>query len=358
MWSWKKYLGTWAAVTAALFLMRDACCLTFFSTGFLALFVADLILKTKTMYFDSRQHMTDVRHLAVFITGCDTGFGNALAVRLARRGFKVYAGCLFAGAQEAKVLAQTQGVQVIQLNVTCPDEIAAAVSAVQQDLKLNNLQLWSVINNAGIAMMGETEFVSMQDYQRVFEVNTYGPVAVTRSFLPLIRCNGRGRVVNVVSMAGRFTLYGFTPYSMSKHALVSFSDGLRTEMRKWNITVHTVEPALYKTPIADEERMRSSMERQWEAAAAEVRTAYGQQYFQASVDTVCGGSSSANTAVSQVIDDLEDAVAGHDPQVRYTPNGYTKRFVRILRELPWPVIDSVCGRSQPSVMPAQAQTSN
>ena len=98
------------------------------------------------------------------------------------------------------------------------------------------------------------------------EVNTLGTVRVTKAFLPLLR-ESQGRVVCVASMAGilnilktqsyalkflsvfrigRVTVPGFTPYSMSKFAVVAFADGLRREMHKWGISVHCIEPSLYK----------------------------------------------------------------------------------------------------------------
>ena len=90
---------------------------------------------------------------------------------------------------------------------------------------------------------------------------------VTKAFLPLLR-ESQGRVVVIASMAGilslycfqslisifkikyfgvgRVTLAGFTPYSMSKFAAIAFADGLRREMKKWSISVHLIEPTLYK----------------------------------------------------------------------------------------------------------------
>ena len=52
--------------------------------------------------------------------------------------------------------------------------------------------------------------------------------------------------IMIICGPGRFTIPGFTPYSMSKYAVVSFADGLRREMAKWNVSVHTIEPSLYK----------------------------------------------------------------------------------------------------------------
>jgi 3-hydroxybutyrate dehydrogenase len=65
------------------------------------------------------------------------------------------------------------------------------------------LALWAVVNNAGIATVGNMEWMSIQTVKRVFDVNTFGPVAVTNAFLPLLR-RSRGRVVIVSSLAGMY----------------------------------------------------------------------------------------------------------------------------------------------------------
>ena len=80
------------------------------------------------------------------------------------------------------------------------------------------------------------------------DVNCMGVVRVTKAFLPLLRRNGhnRSRVVNVASLAGRFTMPAFVAYCMSKGAVITFSDGLRRELSKWNIDIICIEPHLYR----------------------------------------------------------------------------------------------------------------
>ncbi|KAA0198871.1 hypothetical protein HAZT_HAZT001698 [Hyalella azteca] len=226
MFQYLSYCLVWSVVvTLVLLVARSVGVVMFLVAGFVSLFLADLAIKTKEIYFDVRGRMQNVSHLAVLITGCDTGFGNMLALRLADRGFQasvwrrgimlnkmeVYAGCLFPDGEGAKALAERASISVLKLDVCKQEDIDTAVQVVSGDLQKKKLQLWSVVNNAGIAIMSEVELVPMAAFRKVGEaegivldVNTLGPVAVTQAFLPLLRANGRGRIVNVASMAGKY----------------------------------------------------------------------------------------------------------------------------------------------------------
>lgn len=204
---------------------------------------------------------------AVLITGCDTGFGHRLAHRLASapHRFHVFAGCLSAqsdGAQALRAKYSEDQLTVVQLDVTKDDSVGQARTSVEDKLKqlkkrrlLTHEALWAVVNNAGIMQLLEIEFGDMRPYQAQLEVNTLGTVRTTKAFLPLLRASSTrsqqrgqavGRVVNVASLAGRFTFPGFVAYCMSKGAVIGFSDGLRREAAKWGVEVVCIEPHLYK----------------------------------------------------------------------------------------------------------------
>ena len=88
--------------------------------------------------------------------------------------------------------------------------------------------LWGVINNAGIAgKIGPSDWLKIDDYKQVLDVNFYGLVDVTRTFLPLLK-KARGRVINTASVFGRFSMAGSGPYCVSKFAVEAFSDSLRS----------------------------------------------------------------------------------------------------------------------------------
>ena len=94
-------------------------------------------------------------------------------------------------------------------------------------LSVNNSDLWAVVNNAGICLaVGPSDWLTVDDYRATADVNLYGMIDVTMTFLPLIK-KSRGRVVNTASLAGRMSMDNVTPYSVSKYGVEAFTDGLR-----------------------------------------------------------------------------------------------------------------------------------
>lgn len=182
-------------------------------------------------------------------TGCDTGFGHLLANKLNAEGYTVYAGCLNPtgrGPQDLLKFAKfPQRLHLLQLDVTKNEDIVAALALVKDSLQMKKEKLWGLVNNAGIAKFGLLEWGQISDYEKLFDVNVLGMCRVTRAFLPLLR-KSKGRVVNVASLAGRIAVPGLGIYSMSKHAVVAFSEALRREMLPWGVKVISIEPAGYK----------------------------------------------------------------------------------------------------------------
>lgn len=187
-----------------------------------------------------------------FGAGCDSGFGQRLAIRLSQAGFTVFAACLDPNGEGARKLLQSaanpKSVHLIGLNVTNDDDVAAAVHEVTDKLKRQGggkMALWAIVNNAGLFKFAHVEWGKLADYNQVIDVNVMGVVRVTRAFLPMLR-QSKGRVVNVASIAGRVAGPGLAIYSMSKHAVVAFSNALRREMLAWGVKVSTIEPSIYK----------------------------------------------------------------------------------------------------------------
>ena len=108
--------------------------------------------------------------------------------------------------------------------------------------------LSGLVNNAGFALAGPLELLPIADLRRQLEVNVIGQVAVSQAFLPLLR-QGRGRIVNMSSIAGRAATPFLGPYCASKFALEAVSDALRSEVRPWGITVSLVEPGAVQSEI-------------------------------------------------------------------------------------------------------------
>jgi len=283
---------------------------------------------------------------AVFVTGCDSGFGHSTASRLASLGFQVFAGCLDPEGEGAASLRRESGlVEVFKCDVTEEDQVREAFDIVSQKLKHSNRSLWAVVNNAGIATLGEIELLPMSAIRRTFEVNTFGPALVTKTFLPLLR-EGGGRVVIVASLAGRFSLPGMAVYCMSKHAAVSLADGLRIELKKWGISVHTIEPSTYKTEIVNVERTNKTMDLHWEELPSETRESYGSEYLANFKVRMAEGAMQGKAAdrIGEVVDDIVDATCGSRPRSRYVPCAVTHFRSEVMRHLPTQLLDSVMNR--------------
>jgi NAD(P)-dependent dehydrogenase (short-subunit alcohol dehydrogenase family) len=183
---------------------------------------------------------------AVVITGASTGIGQACALELDRRGFRVFAGIRTTAAAEQLRAAASARLTPLLIDVTQTDTIAAAGKTVAE--ALGDAGLAGLVNNAGIAVPGPLELIPLDDFRRQLEVNVVGQLAVTQTFLPLLR-KARGRIVNMSSVSGGLSAPYLGPYSASKFALEAITDALRLELRGVGISVSAIEPGVIATPI-------------------------------------------------------------------------------------------------------------
>lgn len=183
---------------------------------------------------------------AVLITGASTGIGADCARRLDRMGFTVFAGVRKCADGEALQAKASDRLIPVQLDVTSQADIAAAIATVSEHT--NGSGLLGLVNNAGVAVAGPQEFITLDDWREGFEVNVFGTAAMTKASIPLLR-RSRGRIVNVSSLAGKVAMPFFGPYAASKHAMEAMSDALRLELQPWGMHVVVVEPGSIATPI-------------------------------------------------------------------------------------------------------------
>ncbi|WP_434756716.1 SDR family oxidoreductase [Paenibacillus amylolyticus] len=172
------------------------------------------------------------------------------AITLAKQGYRVIAtmrdlsrkGELSNRAEEAGV---TDRLYYVQLDVTDSESVQTAVETVLQQYGRIDM----LVNNAGFAVGGFIEEVSMEDWRRQIETNLFGLIAVTRAVLPVMREQNCGLIVNLSSVSGLSGFPGYAPYAASKFAVEGFSESLRHEMSSFGIRVVLVEPGAYRTPI-------------------------------------------------------------------------------------------------------------
>jgi NAD(P)-dependent dehydrogenase (short-subunit alcohol dehydrogenase family) len=177
----------------------------------------------------------------ILITGASSGIGLACAKRLATLGYSVFAGVRSLAAGEA-VRNEAPRITPVMLDVCQPASIRNAV------VTLGGEPLAGLINNAGIAAVGPLEMVPVNEWRHQFEVNVVGLVSITQACLPQLR-QGKGRIVNIGSIAGRGALPGSGAYDASKFAVEAISDSLRMELQPFGINVSIVEPGAIATGI-------------------------------------------------------------------------------------------------------------
>ncbi|XP_053566170.1 D-beta-hydroxybutyrate dehydrogenase, mitochondrial [Bombina bombina] len=288
-----------------------------------------------------------VQEKEVLITGCDSGFGLALAKHLHKLGFTVFAGCLLKnkngdGAQELENL-QSDRMRVLQLNVCSEEEVSEAVLFVRKHLKNPEKGLWGLVNNAGISSFGEVEFTSIDKYKEVTDVNLWGTIRITKAFLPFIR-RAQGRVVCMVSMFGRMSSPSRSCYCVSKYGVEAFTDCLRQEMYHWGVKVIAIEPGNFiaATGIFTKESVERRGIEMWEEASDLLRNDYGKLHFSQEVAKMKSFVSSGGKDKTIVLQAITDALISRFPYARYNPTDtYCWIKLQVMSHLPTAIADRI-----------------
>ncbi len=179
---------------------------------------------------------------AVLVTGASTGIGRKIAERLAADGYFVYATAR--KPEDLKRLGVMKNVQALPLDVTHPEDIAAAVETISKAGR----GLYGLVNNAGIATVGTIADMRFEEYELVMNVNAAGPVRMIKAFEPLI-IEQKGRIINIGSISGILASQNLAAYSMSKHAIEALTDSLAGQLGALGVRVSVVEPGNYNSDI-------------------------------------------------------------------------------------------------------------
>lgn len=179
----------------------------------------------------------DLHGAVVLVTGANRGIGAEFVRLLGERGAaKIYAAARDAGSVRA------EGVEALALDVTDPAQVAAAAEAA------SDVQV--LINNAGISTGTSLVTGDEATIRREMDTNFYGPLLMTRAFAPVLRANGGGAVLNVVSALSWFTLPGAGAYAASKAAAWMLTDSARLELAAQGTHVVGVHMGLVDTDMA------------------------------------------------------------------------------------------------------------
>jgi short-subunit dehydrogenase len=211
---------------------------------------------------------THLKGRVAVVTGAGSGIGRSLALQLAGRGCAL-ALCdidperLAESARDARAL----GVKVSEHRLDVAD--ASAVAALPTAVLAEHGRVGLLINNAGVALMGEFRQLSDADFQWLFGINFWGVVQMSRAFLPLLLREPEAHVVNVSSVFGFVAPAGQTAYAASKFAVRGFTDALRHELESTSVRVVAVHPGGIRTHIAHSARRASGVDEATQRSAAD-----------------------------------------------------------------------------------------
>ncbi|HKN35962.1 MAG TPA: SDR family oxidoreductase [Terriglobales bacterium] len=184
------------------------------------------------------------------ITGSSSGIGLLTTVELAKSGFQVIATMReLARREKLEQAASSAGVRPYidtrRLDVTEFDLIQPFVEKLVRDHGRIDL----LVNNAGFAVAGFAEDLTVGEIRSQFETNFFGQVAMTKAVLPTMRQQRSGHIIMVSSISGLHGAFSISSYSASKFALEGWTESLRMELNSLGIKVVLVEPGSYETDI-------------------------------------------------------------------------------------------------------------
>lgn len=266
-----------------------------------------------------------------FITGTSSGFGLLTTVALAKEGYRVIATLrdvnrttrLLDAVRRAGVEAQ---VEIVQLDITD----FSSVDKVVKDTVVKYGRIDVLVNNAGYAAGGFVEEVGMEAWKRQFETNFFGTVAVTRAFLPHMRENRSGTIVNISSISGRIGFPGLGPYVSSKFAVEGFSETLRLEMFPYGVHVVLIEPASYQTDI-------------WAKGLSDAQIPDESPYLKEMQMMVKGIEHISTTASDpqEVVQLISQVLKLKRPRLRYPIGRGVKGTLTLKSTLPWKWVETI-----------------
>jgi len=189
------------------------------------------------------------------VTGGASGIGRATVMELARRGADVAVADIHEERlEEVRVAVEELGRRVltVRCDVAYDDHIERLRHEVLEELGRVDI----VMNNAGVAVMGPPETISMQDWDWVLQVNLFGVIRGVRAFLPHMMERGSGHIVNTSSLAGLYAYNWDTiPYITGKFGVAGFTEGLALYTRPHGVGVTLVCPGLVDTNLGEMSRV-------------------------------------------------------------------------------------------------------
>lgn len=272
----------------------------------------------------ARMQRLEVRGRTTVITGAASGMGAEVALELARR-----------GARLALVDRNADGLQATHARLTGTGHTAhvvdltddEAVFALAAAVEASHPHVQAVITCAGSSMLGDIDQLTMDEMRWLMDVNLWGTVNVTKAFLPALRRERAAHITHLVSIYGLAAPAGRIPYAMSKFAVRGFTEALRHELERTNVSVGAIYPAGVKTGIIGRGRFAAAID---PAVAERAAAAQAAMYHTEPEDAAARIVDATVRRRARVMIGREARLV--DVLTRLTPTGYWAPMRRPLRE--------------------------
>jgi NAD(P)-dependent dehydrogenase (short-subunit alcohol dehydrogenase family) len=254
----------------------------------------------------------------ILITGCSSGFGRATAALFLEKGWNVVATMRTPREERAGALSQSERVRVLQLDVTDP---ASVVAAVRDGIAaFGGLDV--VVNNAGIGLLSAFEATPPETIREVFATNTFGVMAVCQAVIPHLRERRAGTLVNVTSSVGIVPMPLVSVYTASKFAIEGFTESLSYELSCFGVRAKLVEPGYAPTT-----RFGANSTERLRGLVPEAYARYAEQVMQ-------GHAGAKSTAEVDVARAVWLAATDGSARLRYAAGPDAEELAEMRRALP------------------------
>ena len=255
--------------------------------------------------------MVNTQPLAL-VTGASSGIGKAAALALVQAGFDVVG-----TSRNASRVAPQRCVTFFDLDVTSDESVSTLVRGVIE--RFGRIDV--LVNNAGTGAAGAAEESSVAQDQRVFDINFFGVIRLTKAVLPHMRAQGSGRIINISSVLGFVPGPYMAVYAATKHAIEGYSESVDHEVREHGVRVLLVEPAYTKTGF-DANAVQPD-------APLPIYAEQRQAFDRVMASAMEGGDDPATVAKSIVA-----AATDPKPKLRYTAGSTAGRVSALRRFVP------------------------
>lgn len=183
---------------------------------------------------------------AVVVTGASGGIGSAIAWEYSKNGYFVYLMGRNKELLQDVAMKCRAGASIESCDIQDKPSLHKRLNEMTGN-KIHRIE--AVINNAGAFVRGGTEASTLEEWQRMFEVNLYSAVEITKAFIPYFKNHGGGAIVNIASTLGSKPTGETAAYSASKAAMINWTQSLALELAAANIRANVISPGIVETPI-------------------------------------------------------------------------------------------------------------